>query len=211
MSPLDRQGKSTLLLLRLLQCPTDAEAWDQLARRYGGTIYNWCRRYGLQDADAQDVTQNVFASLLHRLSQFDRSRARFRTWLYTIVHNCVRDWREAAAQRQESGTKTVWQLLASQEAERDLEARLCENFDLELLELAETAVRLQVEPNTWAAYQCFCKEQLSLKKAAERIGIPAGHVSKYARRVRDMVSRQITLLEERGEAAGGQPGNGATT
>jgi RNA polymerase sigma factor (sigma-70 family) len=198
MSFSPQQGTSTLLLMRLLMCPTDAEAWDQFVQRYSGTIYNWCRRYGLQDADAQDVTQNVFAALVRRLQQFDRSRARFRTWLYQVVANCIRDWSAAPAQRLEKGTEAVWRLLASEEAQRDLETRLSEAFDLELLELAERTVRLQVEAHTWAAYQFFCKEQLRLKEVAERIGIPAGHVSKYAGRVRDMVSRQITLLEERG-------------
>jgi RNA polymerase sigma-70 factor (ECF subfamily) len=196
------QGTSTLLLMRLLLCPTDAEAWDQFVRRYSGTIYHWCRRHGLQDADAQDVTQNVFAALVRRLQQFDRSQARFRTWLYRVVANCVSDWSAAPAQRQEKGTEAVWRVLASSEAQRDLETRLSEEFDLELLDLAERTVRLQVEAQTWAAYQLFCKEQLRLKEAAERIGIPPGHVSKYAGRVRDMVSRQITLLEERGAAEG---------
>jgi RNA polymerase sigma factor (sigma-70 family) len=202
MSFAPQQGSSTLLLMRLLTCPTDAEAWNQFVQRYSGTIYNWCRRYGLQDADAQDVTQNVFAALVRRLQNFDRSQARFRTWLYQVVANCVKDWSAAPAQRQAKGTDAVWRLLASEEAQRDLATRLSEEFDLELLELAERTVRLQVEAHTWAAYQLFCKEQLRLKEAAERIGIPAGHVSKYAGRVRDMVSRQITLLEERGAAAG---------
>src|SRR5262245_31058004 len=196
------QGTSTLLLMRLLTCPTDAEAWNQFVQRYGGTIYHWCRHHGLQDADAQDVTQNVFAGLVRRLQLFDRSRARFRTWLYQVVANCVRDWSAAPARRQETGTEAVWRLLASEEAQRDLETRLSEEFDLELLELAERTVRLQVEAQTWAAYQLFCKEQFRLKDAAERIGIPPGHVSKYAGRVRDMVSRQIALLEERGAAEG---------
>src|SRR5262245_11605691 len=203
MSLSPQQGSSTLLLMRLLTCPTDAEAWNQFVRRYSGTIYHWCRRHGLQDADAQDVTQNVFAGLVLRLQRFDRSRARFRTWLYQVVANCVRDWCASPAQRQERGTETVWRLLASEEAQRDLEARLGEEFDLELLELAERAVRLQVEAQTWAAYQLFCKEHLRLKEAAVRIGIPPGHVSKYAGRVRDMVSRRIALIEERGAAGGG--------
>ena len=198
MSVSHQQGTSTLLLMRLVTCPTDAEAWNLFVQRYSGTIYHWCRRHGLQDADAQDVTQNVFAALVRRLQQFDRSQARFRTWLYQIVANCVRDWCSAPAQRQEKGTETVWRLLASEEAQRDLETRLSEEFDLELLELAERMVCLQVEASTWAAYQLFCKEHLRLKEAAERIGIPPGHVSKYAGRIRAMVSRQITLLDERG-------------
>jgi RNA polymerase sigma-70 factor (ECF subfamily) len=209
MSDPAQHGPSTLLLMRLSMCPTDAEAWDQFVQRYSGPIYNWCRRHHLQDADARDVTQNVFATLLQRLYHFDRSIARFRTWLHQVVENCVRDWCNNRLQRQEKGTEEVRRLLASEEARRDLETRLDTEFDLELLELAEMRVRLRVHPNSWQAYQLFWKEQLSLREAAERIGIPAGHVSKYAGRVRNMVAREIAQQEKREEAED-TSANGAT-
>ena len=128
---------STLLLVQLLACPADADAWDKFVVRYGGVIYGWCRHQGLQDADAQDVTQSVFAGLLHGLSGFDRSRARFRTWLYRIVQNRVKDWCQERSQRLQKGSPDVWDALARQEARKDLATRLNEEFDMELLELAE--------------------------------------------------------------------------
>src|SRR5262245_42164463 len=87
MSGLSSPGSSTLLLLRLSVCPMDAEAWNQFVQRYSGIIYTWCRRCSLQDADARDVTQNVFAGLLRGLQTFDRSRVRFRSWLFRVVAN----------------------------------------------------------------------------------------------------------------------------
>ncbi len=186
---------STTLLIRLSMCPTDPEAWALFVERYGGTIYRWCCRYGLQDADARDVSQNVFAALLRRLHNFDRSRARFRSWLFIVVRNCVRDWCGDPALHQERGTEAARQRLGSELARRDLEAHLNEEFDLERLEVAERSVRLVVAPHCWDAYRLRCKERLPLREAAGRIGIPAGHVSKYALRVRDLVARQIALLE----------------
>lgn len=188
-------GTSTLLLLRLSVSPMDAQAWDQFVRRYGGTVYRWCRRHRLQDADARDVTQDVFAALLRGLRTFDRSRARFRSWLYRVVENRVRDWGKAPARREEKGTEAARRSLASEQARRDLRASLEEEFDLELLEAAEANVRLQVAPHCWEAYRLRCQERLSLRQAAERLGIPAGHVSKYALRVREMLARQVALLE----------------
>jgi RNA polymerase sigma-70 factor (ECF subfamily) len=200
-------GSSTLLILRLSVCPMDAEAWDQFVQRYSGTIYKWCCRYRLQDADARDVTQNVFAALLRRLEKFDRARARFRNWLYRVVENCVRDCCNDPAHRQQKGTDDVWRLLTSEQARRDLKASLNEEFDLELLQIAEMNVQLQVAPHSWDAYRLRCKERLSLSQAAARIGIPAGHVSKYALRVRHMVSRQIARFEKLCES-GGEPASG---
>jgi RNA polymerase sigma-70 factor (ECF subfamily) len=188
-------GSSTLLLLRLCVCPTDGAAWDQFVRRYSGSVYRWCRRCRLQDADARDVTQNVFVAVFRSLQRFDRSRAPFRSWLYRVVQNAVRDWCKKPERRVTRGTQAAWEALASEPARLELRASLNEEFDLELLELAEANVRLQVGPQTWDAYRLRCKEGLPLRTAAERIGIPAGYVSKYALRVRDLVARQVARLE----------------
>ena len=44
------------------------------------------------------------------------------------------------------------------------------------------------------------EEMVGMDVSFDRIKIPAGHVSKYAIRVREMVARRVALLEE---AAGG--------
>jgi RNA polymerase sigma-70 factor (ECF subfamily) len=43
----------------------------------------------LNDADADDLTQEVFLRVVRGLGQFD-GRARFPTWLYRIVMNTAR-------------------------------------------------------------------------------------------------------------------------
>jgi RNA polymerase sigma factor (sigma-70 family) len=196
MTQLPTPRSSTLLLLRLSACPTDAVAWDEFVRRYGSPIYKWCRRYGLQDADAQDVTQDVFAGVLSAVRTFDRSRGRVRIWLFRIVAHQVSDWCKKAAHRQEKGTEDTWHALASEPARCELEVRLSEEFDLELLAVAEMGVQLQIKREVWSSYVLRCKEGLALRHAAERIGIPVGHVSKYAIRVRRMVAKRIVMLEE---------------
>ncbi len=44
------------LLVRLQQAPADQAAWAEFVRRYGARIHGWCRRWGLQEADAQEVS-----------------------------------------------------------------------------------------------------------------------------------------------------------
>ena len=45
------------LLKKLKVRPTDDVAWHEFVARYGEKILGWCRSWGLQDADAADVTQ----------------------------------------------------------------------------------------------------------------------------------------------------------
>jgi hypothetical protein len=62
------------LLGRLRAAPQDPVAWSEFVAWYGGEIYAWCRAWGLQDADAQDVTQEVFLNLTVRMHDFRYDR-----------------------------------------------------------------------------------------------------------------------------------------
>ena len=64
----------TSLLLRLRQAPPDQEAWAEFVDRYGPQIHGWCRRWGLQEADAQDVTQTVLLRLASKLQTLRQMR-----------------------------------------------------------------------------------------------------------------------------------------
>src|SRR5215212_1754148 len=57
------------LLNQLRQDPSDQAGWDEFVDRYGRHIYRWCRQWKLQDADAEDVTQNILVKLIQTLSQ----------------------------------------------------------------------------------------------------------------------------------------------
>ena len=55
---------SLTLLEALRQAPKDAGAWERFVWRYRPMIYGWCREWGLQGADAEDVAQDVLARLI---------------------------------------------------------------------------------------------------------------------------------------------------
>lgn len=81
------------LLLRILRIrdSADAEAWRQFADLYARVICGYCRRRGLQDADAADVTQEVLAQAARSIRSFEYSpeRGRFRGWLGTVTHSKI--------------------------------------------------------------------------------------------------------------------------
>src|SRR5262249_45723629 len=81
------------LLARLRQNPTDEAAWDEFVECYGRHIYRWCRQWQLQEADAEDVTQDLFVKLAQKLRTFayDPSLS-FRGWLKTLAHHAWRDF-----------------------------------------------------------------------------------------------------------------------
>src|SRR5437870_501917 len=143
------------LLGRLRVMPTDQEAWSEFVDRYGRKVYAWCRQWRLQEADAEDVTQNVLADLARQMRTFEyQPSGRFRSWLRTIAH---RAWCDLLASRKAattgSGDSAVLGLLHSVEARDDLLKRLDSECECELLEAAMNQVRQRVEANTWEAFR----------------------------------------------------------
>jgi hypothetical protein len=58
--PQDDPLQTSLTLLgRLGADPKDQAAWHDFVARYSPKILHWCRGWGLQESDAQDVTHNV--------------------------------------------------------------------------------------------------------------------------------------------------------
>src|SRR5262249_8342994 len=93
MSPRGGTNTSATLLARLRQGPMEQAAGGEFAERYGRKIYGWCRRWNLQDVDAQDVTQTVLLQLAEKMQAFvyDPSRS-FRAWLKTITRHAWSDF-----------------------------------------------------------------------------------------------------------------------
>ena len=87
------------LLERSLQ--GDASAFRALYDRHAGEVYGYARRIVGDGAAAEDVSQEVFLTVVRRGSTFDRSRA-FRPWLLTLVRNKSIDWLRARAKRPET-------------------------------------------------------------------------------------------------------------
>src|SRR5947209_4371119 len=156
------------LLTQLRQDPSDQAGWDEFVELYGRHIYRWCRGWKLQDADAEDVTQNILVKLTRKLRAFayDPSRS-FRGWLKTVTHHAWRDFEDSRRHAQSAaGDSQVQERLLSLEARDDLAQRLEEAFDLELLEMAKVRVRLRVAPHTWEAFQLLAFEGLPVAEVA---------------------------------------------
>src|SRR5437762_2576102 len=84
------------LLGRVRQDRADQAAWSEFVSRYGRQVYEWCRKWKLQEADAQDVTQTVLAKLAEKMRTFTYDPARsFRAYLKTLTHYAWCDFLES--------------------------------------------------------------------------------------------------------------------
>ena len=59
--------------------------------RHRGKVYAMIQNMIKNEADAWDLSQEVFLKVWKALPKFE-ARAKFSTWLYRITHNVVYDW-----------------------------------------------------------------------------------------------------------------------
>jgi RNA polymerase sigma-70 factor (ECF subfamily) len=188
---------SSTLLGRLRRNPGDQAAWNDFVARYEPRILDWCRRWGLQACDAQDVTQGVLLKLSRAMATFayDPSRS-FRAWLKTITRNA---WRDLVAERKRagvgSGDSRIGELLEAIEAKDSLMQQLAEEFRRELLDEAMARVRPRVEPRTWDAFRLTALEGCSGAEVAAQLQMKLARVYVAKNEIKMMIRQEVRRLE----------------
>jgi RNA polymerase sigma factor (sigma-70 family) len=189
---------SATLLDRVGLGPGDHVAWARFVDLYGSRIRGWCRRWGLQEADSEDVTQDVLLRLSQKLREFqyDPSRS-FRGWLRTMTQHALADF---LAQRKRqcsgSGDDAVLEQLQSTQAREDLIDHLKDQFDSEIVALASARARARVEPQTWEAFRLMAYEGLSGDDVAARLGMNRATVFKAKSRILEFIREEIKQLDD---------------
>ena len=195
------------LLGRLGTDPSNATAWTEFVRRYGGLIYRWCRVWDLQDADAQDVTQNILLRVARQMRTFRYDpKRRFRGWLRAVAHGAWCDWlTEQNRPDHATGDSAALHRLSAIAARDDLLHRLEAEYDCELLEFASAQVRLRVTPQSWEAFRLQAIEGLSGAETADRLAMNVGAVFVAKSRVHKLLQQAIRELEG-GQKSADEPG-----
>src|SRR5262245_61952647 len=104
-------------LLVRLRDPQDSAAWQQFVELYSNLVYGFARQHGLQDADAADLTQEVFLAVARMMGhwRYDPQQGTFRGWLFGLTHHkLTRFLRRRHAHPPGNGGSDAHQRLAEQ-------------------------------------------------------------------------------------------------
>src|SRR5262249_50051392 len=179
------------------QTPSDQAAWADFVARYGWRITSWCRKWGLQEVDCQDVTQTVLMKLLKAMQSFryDPSQ-KFRAWLKTITHHAWQDLVHGRRRMVEGGNAAsdddpLQALPARDELGEHLEAA----YEQELAECAMLRVRPRVQPQTWEAFRLTAFDGLSGAEASAQLGLAVASVYKAKSNVLKLLEAEVRYLE----------------
>lgn len=69
----------------------DDAAWEELVRSHTRRVYGICYRFTGREAEAQDLTQDVFLRVFRSMGSFRSSEGSFVTWLTRLTRNLLID------------------------------------------------------------------------------------------------------------------------
>jgi RNA polymerase sigma-70 factor (ECF subfamily) len=186
-------------LLARLGDPDDRAAWQQFVELYGTLVYGFGRRHGLQDADAADLTQDVFLAVAQTAGRwhYDPRQGSFRGWLYGLTRNKLAKFlQRRRSQPVGSGDSNAHQRLAEQPSPGpDPEVVWEQEFRQQLFRLAAASIQDHFAPSTWQAFWQTAVEGRGAAAVAAQLSLSVGAVYVARSRVLARLTEQIQQIQ----------------
>ena len=169
----------------------DEISWDDFYNRYCGIIRNLAKFKGLNDAEADDICQQVMLQFFKQSKtfKFDPDIARFRTYFGKIINSRIKDHfrrkkevpsDEIEPEPFEGKTDelflTEWRKMILQEAERELKNR--------------------VAPETFQAYELYAVQSRPVEKVAAYLNCSVNQVYQAKKRCFAMMREILIRMNE---------------
>ncbi len=183
---------SQSLLVRLGDA-NNHESWQLFSQIYSPVLRDYYRRRGVQDADCDDLVQDVLAIVVKslRAAKYDRSKGRFRAWLGTVATNRLKNFF-----RDRASHANLMELTLDDELYIDPDSDWVELFSRHLFHVACSRIQPQFEPQTWECFSLTWMHHVPAKEVANQIGIPLHSVYVNKSRVLQRLRQEIELLAE---------------
>jgi RNA polymerase sigma-70 factor, ECF subfamily len=153
----------------------DAAAWRRLTDLYVPLIRRWLRPYLLQIADADDLVQEVLATLSRELPGFDPQpqTGAFRSWLRIITVHRLRAYWQARDRRPAAiGGEDVPAALQQLEDPNSLLSRAWdEEHDRHVVQALLAAIRHEFRDKTWRAFEATALDGRLVAEVAADLGL----------------------------------------
>ncbi len=187
-------------LIALIQDPANREAWEEFSLVYRPVVYRLARARGLQDADADDLAQQVLVSIAQAIPDWRRQpNARFRHWLSRIARNAIVNALTRGRAGRGVGGSDFNHVVRSVPQPCDLESQIEYEYQRQIYRRAAQIVRDAVNEDTWLAFLHTVVEGESTEAVARRLGKSIGNVhaarSRMMRRLQNVV-RELMEAEE---------------
>ena len=163
--------------------PADGAAWTEFLGIYQPVVFRMARRRGLQDADAQDVMQQVFLSISKSIEGWIPGDLQppFRAWLTTIARNAITKALTRRPRDAATGSTSMVELLDAQPDPQATTAEILAEARKELIRWATEQIRSEFSEATWNVFWRTAIEGVPIAEVAKSTGRSAGavYVARY--------------------------------
>src|SRR5262245_4696589 len=192
---LSESPATRITLLARLRSPSDAEAWRTFVDLYLPLVFQYCRKRGLQDADARDVSQQVLANIHRAIETFiyDPQKGKFRNWLGTIATREITRYQHRDRRPGKGGGDGLGDWGVGQEG-GEVDAAWQEEFNAHIFGAALARVKAQFDDATWQAFDATWLHDVKPSQAAKELGKQAAWVYKARFRVLERLKSELEFL-----------------
>jgi RNA polymerase sigma-70 factor (ECF subfamily) len=169
-------------LIGRLGDPVADEAWSEFAGLYRPLVIRVAMAKGLQHADAEDLAQEVLATVGRAIGSFDATAdGSFRGWLFKITRNlCVNHLTRGPTSEKKgpvgSGDSDVQRMLLQHPAdEATVTLFQLEHRRIRFRQAAEE-LKSQFHPSTWQSFWMTAVEGESIESVAKQLAKTEGAV-----------------------------------
>jgi len=193
-------------LLSRLKNWDDSESWNDFFTTYWKLIFNFARKSGLSEAEAQDVVQQTVIEVSQKIGEFKpmSRRGSFKKWLLQMTRWRIQDQfrkrlphevRPARSSNDEGETELLNRVAdpAGSVLEREWDAE----WEKNLFSAAVERVRTRMNPKIYQVFDAYVFQEWPLEKVRKLFGVSTGQVRMAKSRVSKLIRTEMTRLEKR--------------
>lgn len=186
-----------LSLLQRAKNPDDHHAWDEFTFYYSNFVKVVLSEMGVNQNDKDDLSQIVLISLWKALPKFelDKNKARFRTWMSTVIHNKVIDYYRKVNSQNNKNSK-FWDDNQNQltVVQPEIEKIIQNEWEVYVVQTALERIRENFSGKAMQVFE-MSMDNVPTNEIAEKLNVAYSSVSKLKNRVKERLVVEITNLK----------------
>jgi len=180
------------LLLRIRDS-SDHDSWQEFCDIYRPVIVRLALKKGLQNADVEDLAQQVLVAISGAIERWepDSGRAQFRTWLHRVTHNAILNAVRQTAPVAKATEDWSRALLDHPAPSGPDSALLQIETRRQILAWAAERIRCEFSESTWLSFWLTAVEERSVDDVAVELGRTIGSIYASRSRVMKRLKQQV--------------------
>jgi len=190
-------------LIARVRDPADGAAWMEFLAIYRPVVFRLARSKGMQDSDADDLSQQVFLSIARAIEDWEPGAGRppFRHWLSKIARNAILNALTRRKPDVGAGSTSLWELLNQHPVENQEDSvELIRESHREMFRWAAEEIRSEFTETTWNLFWETAVAGRAIEDVAQEQGRTAGAVYMARCRVMQRLKEKVAEAKSGWEA-----------